>query len=62
MWVVDESGKLEFRKVDVARFSTQGVMIQGGLSEGEQVVISQIKAVSDGMQVRNIATERGNKS
>jgi len=68
VWVVDESGRLEFRKVDVARFSTQGVMIQGGLSEGEQVVISQIKAVSNGMQVRNISadrnvsTERGNKS
>lgn len=62
VWVVDESGKLEFRKVDVARFSTKGVMIRGGLSEGEQVVISQIKAVSDGMQVRNIPTERGNKS
>ena len=62
VWVVDEDGRLEFRKVDVARFSTQGVMIQGGLSEGEQVVISQIKSVSDGMQVRNISTERGNKS
>ncbi|MCP4682052.1 MAG: efflux RND transporter periplasmic adaptor subunit [Desulfobacterales bacterium] len=54
VWVVDKEGRLEFRKVEIARFSTQGVMIQGGLSNGEDIVISAIKAVSNGMKVRNI--------
>jgi RND family efflux transporter MFP subunit len=54
VWVVDEKGSLEFRDVDIARFSTRGVVIKGGLSDGEQIVVSPLKAVSDGMQVRPV--------
>lgn len=59
VWVVDESGRLEFRPVDIVRFTTQGVIIGSGLQEGEQVVISPIKAVSDGMQVRRVTERNG---
>jgi RND family efflux transporter MFP subunit len=58
VWVVDEKGNLEFRDVDIARFSTRGVVIQGGLSDGEQIVVSPLKAVSDGMQVRPVLVKK----
>ncbi len=54
VWVVDEKGSLEFRDVDIARFSTRGIVIKGGLSDGEQIIVSPLKAVSDGMQVRPV--------
>ncbi len=58
VWVVDENGSLEFRDVDIARFSTRGVVIKGGLSDGEQIVVSPLKAVSDGMQVRPVLAKK----
>jgi RND family efflux transporter MFP subunit len=57
VWVVDAKGRLEFRRVEVARFSTAGVIVTSGLADGEKVVISPIKGVSDGMQVRNVSTD-----
>ncbi len=57
VWVVDTQGRLEFRRVNVARFSTAGVIVTSGLTDGEKVVISPIKGVSDGMKVRNVSTD-----
>jgi RND family efflux transporter MFP subunit len=57
VWVVDAKGRLRFRRVDVARFSTAGVIVTNGLADGEKVVISPIKGVSDGMKVRNVSTD-----
>jgi RND family efflux transporter MFP subunit len=52
VWVVDESGKLSFRKVEVARLTTASAILKGGLYSGEMVVTSALKAVTDGMRVR----------
>ncbi len=59
VWVVDEDKRLRFRSVDVARFSTRGVMIRGGLADGDEIVVSMLKTVSDGMQVRNAPADGG---
>ncbi|UCE51606.1 MAG: efflux RND transporter periplasmic adaptor subunit [Desulfobacterales bacterium] len=52
VWVVDESGKLSFRKIEVARLTTASAILKGGLYSGEMVVTSALKAVTDGMRVR----------
>ncbi|MFO7559234.1 MAG: efflux RND transporter periplasmic adaptor subunit [Desulfobacterales bacterium] len=58
VWVVDEAGRLSFRKVDIVRNSQEGAIVRKGLSDGEMVVTSPIKAVSDGMKVRGILPEK----
>ena len=57
VWVVDEAGRLSFRSVDVARLESNRAMLRSGLEDGEMVVTSGLKAVTDGMQVR-IAPQR----
>ena len=58
VWVVDENGQLTFRPVEVARLTTASAIIKGGLNSGEMVVLTTLKAVTDGMQVR-IAKDLG---
>ncbi len=58
VWVVDQHGQLTFRPVEVARMTTTSAIIKGGLNNGEMVVLTTLKAVTDGMQVR-IAKDRG---
>jgi len=52
VWVVDENGRLRFRKVHVARLQGNEVMVRSGLEDGEMVVTTPLKAVTDGMAVR----------
>ncbi|MGD9301322.1 MAG: efflux RND transporter periplasmic adaptor subunit [Desulfobacterales bacterium] len=52
VWVVDEAGQLVFRPVDVARLGTNQAILRSGLKDGEMVVTSGLKVVTDGMKVR----------
>jgi hypothetical protein len=52
VWVVDEDGRLYFREVDVARVQGDEALIQAVLEDGERLVITPLKAVTDGMAVR----------
>ena len=52
VWVVEDGGKLNFRKVEVARLGTNEAILHSGLMDGDQVVTSGLRAVTDGMQVR----------
>ena len=54
VWVVNGKNRLQFRKVKVARVQGDEVIIMGGLEEGEKVVTTPLKAVTDGMAVRMI--------
>lgn len=58
VWVVDEGGRLHFRKVEAVRFQGDEVLVKAGLKDGEIVVISSLKAVTDGMMVRSALIER----
>jgi RND family efflux transporter MFP subunit len=51
VWVVEESGRLNFRKVKVATKQEDEVIVEGGLEDGEEVVISPLQVVTDGMAV-----------
>ena len=62
VWVVDENGQLKFRSVDVARLTPEAVIVGGGLKDGEMVVVSTLKAVTDGMKVRVRQEQKGNTS
>lgn len=54
VWVVDHEDRLYARSIRVAHLTTEGVIIDEGLAAGDQVVISQLKAVSNGMKVRPV--------
>jgi RND family efflux transporter MFP subunit len=62
VWVVDKNGKLTFRKVSVARLTSDAVLVEGGLKNGEMVVVSSLKAVTDGMKVRFRQPQEANAS
>jgi len=52
VWIVDEGGRLRFRKVDVARIQGDRALVGAGLENGDKVIITPLKAVTDGMAVR----------
>jgi RND family efflux transporter MFP subunit len=54
VWVVDDTGKLRFRKVEVVRIQGEEVLIKSGIEDGEKLVVSSLKAVSDRMAVKAI--------
>lgn len=51
--VVDD-GRLRFRDVSVLRLTEQRAILDAGLEPGEQVVVSPLDVVSDGMRVRTV--------
>ena len=52
IWVVGKDNRLTFRNVQVARLLSETVILSAGLENNERVVISPLKAVTDGMRVR----------
>jgi hypothetical protein len=62
VWVVDKDGQLTFRQVSVARLTPEAALLEGGLKDGEMVVVSSLKAVTDGMRVRFRSPQEANAS
>jgi RND family efflux transporter MFP subunit len=62
VWVTDEENRLRFRKVDVARVQGDKVVLEAGLKDGERVVITPLKAVTDGMTIRHVPVEEESAS
>ncbi len=54
VWVFAD-GELHIRPVEVARADRDRAFISGGLDDGEQVIVSSLDAVTDGMRVRSTA-------
>jgi RND family efflux transporter MFP subunit len=52
VWTVDDNGQLIFRQVEVARLGAHQAILRAGLEDGDRVVTSGLKAVTNGMQVR----------
>ncbi|MBU2551361.1 MAG: efflux RND transporter periplasmic adaptor subunit [Proteobacteria bacterium] len=57
VWVVDGEDRMRFRPVKIAHTEGDFVLIETGLSDGDRVVVSQLKAPTDGMLVRLSAGE-----
>jgi RND family efflux transporter MFP subunit len=62
VWVVDASGTLRERSVDVIRAVEDQVVVRGGLVAGEKVVVSTLEAAVDGMQVEIASASHGHRS
>ena len=54
VWVVDSDDRIHYRKVQVARIDGEQVQVQSGLKTGDQVVVSPLKTVTDGMVIRPV--------
>lgn len=52
VWVLDEEDRIRFRRVKVAYFEDGRAVIASGLQEGERVVLSSLRTVTEGMRVR----------
>jgi RND family efflux transporter MFP subunit len=52
VWVVDDEARLRFRKVDVAIIQGTQAVVRSGLATGEDLVLTPLKTVTDGMMVR----------
>lgn len=60
VWAVDpEDNRMYFRTVEIARMDERGVVVQSGLKDSDRVVVSPLKAATDGMQVRSVDADRG---
>ena len=55
VFVVDAEQRLRFRPVEVMRRGREKVIVSGGLEPGDEVVVSPVRAVTDGMRVRTVA-------
>jgi len=59
---VDLDGRLHYRKVKVARIDGEQAQISSGLEDADQVVVSFLKTVTDGMEVRTLPMKEGDRS
>jgi RND family efflux transporter MFP subunit len=62
VWIADGEKRLRFRKVDVARVQGGHVLVEDGLKDGERVVMTPLKVVTDGMAIRLAGQEEGSPS
>jgi len=51
VYIVDGEGMIRFRKVDIARYDHDEVLIRSGIADGELIVTSPMKIVTDGIKV-----------
>lgn len=58
VYVVNDSGHLEVREVDVVHSSAKEAVISRGLSEGEQVIVSSIRNPIHGMALTAMVSEK----
>ena len=52
VYVVDEDSRLSARKVTIAAFDGQSIIVGGGLNAGDEVIITQIAEVGEGILIR----------
>ncbi|MFQ5701106.1 MAG: efflux RND transporter periplasmic adaptor subunit [Acidobacteriota bacterium] len=56
--IIDEENRLRFRRVDLVRTTRTEIIVRSGLADGDRVCLSPLEAVTDGMRVRTIASDR----
>lgn len=62
VYVIDTENRLHFRDVEVLRTERENVILGAGLEEGDRLCTSPLEAVIDGMLVRVLGDERGEKN
>ncbi len=51
-WVMNGDGRLEIRPVEILFRGRDEVLVQGGIAEGESLIVSDLPAAVEGMQLR----------
>jgi RND family efflux transporter MFP subunit len=62
VWILDKESRLRFREVEVARIQGDEVLVTEGLADGETVITTPLKAVTDGMAVRKVSERLGDSN
>ena len=57
VYVVDGDDRLVVRPVEIVRREADRVVIGRGLTEGERIIVSPLRAVSEGMQLRTVEAD-----
>ncbi len=55
IWVMDKEGKLRIKKVGVLRTEKDRVIIDSGLVEGDNIVLTRISGAADGLRLRTMS-------
>ena len=55
VWIVDEEGRLRFRRVRVAWREKETLLVQGELRDGERLVLSEVTVPAEGMAIEVLA-------
>lgn len=55
VWVINQEGKLEIRKVEILSGDKQNVIIESGLEDGDKVVISNLTVAIPGMELKDLS-------
>ena len=50
-WIA-ENGRLRVQKVEIARQERDTVYVSSGLEKGQQIIVSNMDVMTDGMEVR----------
>jgi len=61
VWIFDD-GSLRILDVDVARADRERVYVSAGLEEGDEVIVSALDAVTDGMKIRAAVGDRSDST
>ena len=59
LWVMNDQGRLEIRRVEIVYRGRDNVLIRSGLSEGERLVVSDLPSPMAGMALREAGAEAG---
>lgn len=62
VWVVDKDDRIRFRKVDVALLQGDEAIVRDGLEDGERLVITPLKVVTDGMAVQTVDSKESDQT
>ena len=57
LWVVDDANRLQIRSVEIVRRERDEVLVSGGVSAGEKIVLTNLSGAAQGMLLRPIAAE-----
>ncbi len=57
LWVIDQESRLHFRKATLTRPQGDKVIVKVEIHDGDRVVVSPLKGVTDGMEVRVVSDD-----
>ncbi len=60
VWIVGDDNILKFKKVEVAKSYGNNYLISSGIKNGDNIVVSKLRVVSDGMKVKKVLSGKEN--